>query len=650
MIFKNKFSFIISTALALTTSFVQALPDARQGNPLGALGIQTPDGVGDVVRDHELPNTLHVGPANVKEIKGIYSELDSSGPMCTDFVNIRKQAYLLPPDIQEAYNNKEYVSNYFQISIAIPWRSIGLIRQVEDARTKLRDLENDGNIKLKADYFTLRAEWIQLEADIAALEDEKDDLSDQNTLNISSCITSNSSNQTALVQCLTNNANWYTSESEKLDSQLETPVARKREIRQDYFSVKGLYEAYEAEESQFTNDLLFAQIIFDAQIQIARGAWDIEKDVVAAEEGKIVGRATAGYNLFDKETTLLSQILKENGQNDFEVKQLEVFNVNLNSGVTLDNVTISTDNGADLYRKNTWSFPADTLMRSSILKEWDMPFEREDRGDTIYFDTMDEDSFASGGVSFYVTKGARCGEYTQYIEETYTGTENGTEAEWVVQQRYYEPQPNRVIFSESIGLNYNYYAYPGPLRGQCSIDVDRMNSYWRNTGVRKGWSWFRTKTKSWDITKSTARENMGMQCTLDLKPTSNDPEEALELAEQFERHMYSDMWQMFLAVYAKEYKIEVSDPNVVDPGKSQVGNALGTGVMKLCGANVYCQFTGIVLKALDEIGGSKAKGTTSSESRVYGTIWKRYDKNTFTVKGGSSLVNLKVCVDQNQCD
>lgn len=650
MNYKEK-AIVLSVAAMLTSSAAFSLPDARSGNPLGSLGIETPSGVGDVVRDHELPNTLHVGPAATKEINGVYAELDSSGAQCTDYVNIRKQTYfspVTPAQKEAAYLNQEYVSNFFQLTYAIPRANTDSLIAIREAREEVR---NAGavNADLTANYLSLKSQWTDIGITLGNLDDELDDLESDNTAATNLCVVLNASNPTDMVTCITNNMATYNAAKAEIDSRKDVANATKSSISQNYYDTKAEYEAVQAELELFQDDILFNGLIISLQMQITESAWDIEKDVLAAEEGKVVGRATAGYNLFDNETTLLAQALNSYG--DFEVKKLDTFNIRLNTGVTLDNPLIETDNGQAIYTRNTWSFPADTLLQSNILSDWQMPFEREERGDTIHFDTMDSDSFGSGGVSFYVTKGARCGEYTQSVEETYSSTaDSGIEVSWTVHQQLFEPQPDRVVFSESIGLTYDYYAYPGPLTGECSIDVDRMNSYWRNAGSSKSWSWFRSKTNSWDNTREVARDEMGMECDLDVKPLVDDPEAARLLEVEFEQHMYSDMWQMFLTVYAKEYTVEVLDPEITDPGKSTVGSTLGTGLMKICGANVYCQFGGVVLKALDEIGGSKASGTTSHTSTVYGKIWKRYNKDTFTVKQGSSAINLKVCVDASQCN
>lgn len=646
MINKSSMGMVVAVA-TLCSSAALALPDATQGNPLPGLGITTPDGVGDILRDHENPNTLYVGPANVKEINGIYSELDSSGAMCSDYLDVRRRSLLFPDDPELAYQNREYVSNYFQVTYAIPNANMLALNAIADAR---REVRNAGQVNADkmANYFALKAEWMELQAEISSLNAEQAKLDNQNTLNIGNCITAHATDPTMLVSCLNNNASWYQAEKAKIDTALTAPLTRKAEISQDYYLARGEYEALIEELRLLQDDIAFNMLIIQSQMTVASNAWEIEKAVYRLEEKKIVGRASAGYNLYDNEAVLLANAVQ--GHGSFNVKQLDAFNVRLNTGVTVDNPVVSTDNGGTIFSKNTWSYPADTLMHSSILAEWQMPFERQLQGDTIHFDTMDSNSFAAGSFDFYVTKGARCGEYTQVIEETYHATDdNGVSGSWVVKKHLYEPTGDRVIFAQSVGLNYNYYSYPGPLRGECSIDMDRMNYYWRNQGRSKKWRWFKTTTTSWDNIRTAAKDDMGMECTLDLVPETNDPDEAQRLTQEFEQHMYSDMWQMFLAVYAEEYTVEVEEPEVTDARKSEVAAALGTGLMRLCGSNFYCSFSGIVLRSLSSIGGTKAQGTTSVYSTEYGRIWKRYDKDTFALKEGSALINVKVCIDQSQC-
>ncbi|WDE11886.1 hypothetical protein [Thalassomonas haliotis] len=671
---KKVLSLSIAVGVGLASSMAMALPDATKGNPLDLLGILTPDSVGDIVQDHEEPTTLHVGPAKVKEIQGTYAELGDTGPMCIDFVNVQRQAYLSPVTAtqkEQAYLDRDYVSNFYQLTYSIPRANLDGLNAIKDAREEVRRAGEE-NQALTANYLALKNEWTDLTVTIAQLESDIEDLDSefqdkmnalnaQNTTNTNNCILFNSTNQAAMIQCITDNITWYNTEKAKIDNwynpaktqltaELATPKARKDAIAQSYYAAKGQYEAFQLELDLIMDDVSFHTLIINAQMSVSSGAWEIEKDVLAEESGKVVGRASAGYNLFDNETTALANTLAAAGMSQYTVKQLDVFNVSMNAGVTVDNITTSTDNGSTIFNKNVWSFPADTLMSNDILSDWSMPFEREDRAERIHFDTMDKNSFASGGFDFYVTKGARCGEYEQVVEETFTAnTSGGVETSWKVVNRFVEPAPDQVVFAQAVGLSYNYYAYPGKLKGECTIEVDRMSSYWRNAGKKSSWSWFRKKNTSWDDTRTSAKNDMGMECTLDLVPESPDPAEAREMAEDFERAMYNDMWQMFVTLYAEEYTVEQVEPETPELEQSTVGTTLGTGLMKIC-PNIYCQIGGIVLKTLDSLGGSKAQGTTSSVNHEYGTIKKVYDKNSWTVKQGSSLVNVKVCVDSSQCN
>ncbi|WDE05402.1 hypothetical protein SG34_000165 [Thalassomonas viridans] len=672
---KAVLSLSIAAGIGLSSGGVMALPDVTKGNPLPILNIITPDTVGDIMPDHENPNTLHVGPARKKEVYGNYAHLGGSGPMCVDFVNIQHQAYLTLPTVAQreaAVENNTYVSNWFQLSYAINAENDARIAGITEAFDQIAALGVE-NAEREAQWIALRDKWRDLGLTISDLEGRLDDLKDeeaekrrllsnQNTLNTSTCMAMAATDPNGMVQCIINNSNWYLAETTKidnwysetkapLDAELADAKAEKSAMSDAYYAAKGADEAYDNEIANIEAAHTFSYLILEAQWGVANRSWELETDVLEEEGSEVVGRVSAGYNLFGNETIALANTLAANadkltqaGLGPYEVKELNVFNVRLNSGITITNVNTDLGDNAPGWHKNVISYPADTLMSNNILNEWAMPFEREDRAETLHFDSMDKDSFASGGFDFYVTKSASCAEYEQAVEETYTSTtDGGIDVSWTVNYNYAEPAPDHTVFTQNVGLSYNYYAYPGKIKGECTINVDRMNTYWRNAGKKSSWSWFRKKNESWDNTRQTVKNDMGMECIIDLPPQSDDQDEALKIAEDFERAMYDDMWQMFIAVYAKEYTVEVVEPDTPELEKSTVGASLGNGLIAACPANVWCQIGGIVLKTLDELGGSKAQGTTSSYAREYGTIKKVYDKDTWTVKQGSSSIDVKVC-------
>ncbi len=670
----KKLNLSIVMGLGLACNVVTAMPDATQGNPLNLLGVVTPETVGDIAQDHQDSNTLYVGPAKVKEVQGVYTDLGNTGPMCIDYVNIQRQTYLMPVTAtqkEQAVLDGDFVSNFFQMSYAIPAGSVDRLARINEGNIAVRrsGVENEA---LLTNYFKFEAIWTEIELALPDLKAELADIDDVrsdklvdlmlvNGTRTNDCVLSNSTDVMAMTQCLTANITrynaelaeietWYQAESGTLRVELAEHKARKNEIRDAYYEASAWYRANQRELELLVNDFKFDLLIVNALMAVTSMAWDLEKSVLDAEEGKVVGMATAGYNLFTNESTALANTLAAAGLGQYNVKQLDVFNVRMNAGISLTNVTAQTSSGATLYHKNVMSFPADTLMSNGILNDWSMPFERENRGETLHFDSMDSNSFGAGGFNFFVTKGARCGEYQQEVEETYSmNTSGGEEVSWKVTNRYAEPKADQVVFSQAVGLSYSYYAYPGELKGECTIAVDRMNDYWRNAGKQSSWSWFKTTTVTWDKTRTLARNNLGMECKLDVVPQGANAAESQALAEAFERAMYDDMWQMFIAVYAKEYTVEILDPNTPELVKSTVGSNIGKGLMQICPANVFCQIGNVVLKTLDELGGSKAQGTTSAYNRTYGTIKKKYSKNSWVINQGNSLINVKVCVDPAQC-
>ncbi|GAD74676.1 hypothetical protein [Vibrio azureus] len=674
---QNILKVAIVTALGLCHSSANSMPDTTKGDPLSKLGIELPSSIGNVVPDHENRNTLHVGPANVKEIKGDYTELDSSGAMCSDYLNMRRQTYTMPltaEEKQRASDNGEYISNYFQITYSIANQNTDMLNIIKENRAKVRaaGLENRDRIakfkSLESLWFEYTQEKSEIENDLKDIETKRNgeflSLTSEKSNKITNCVSANTSDTTKMLSCIQDANSEYSSKLSALNAKYDNRInslssnlsevkRNKDSIRGEYYAEKAYQEANAQELELIQDDIKFASAIVKAQQDVVKFSFNIEKETLKEEESKIVGRATAGYNLYHNEAKDLKNILAKSGKSYFDVKQLEVFNIRLNSGVTVDNFKVKSS-GVPLYHQNVITYPADTLVKKDALDVWEMPFERlesDERPKQLSFKAMDEKAFGSGGFVFYVTKGARCGEYKHSMETSYSSSSGSSKpVSWTVEESYYQPLDNQVVFTQPVGLSYSYYAYPGKVSGFCTINVDRMNSYWRNAGSSRRWSWFRTKTKSWDEVKTTARDNMGMHCSLKVKPQGANPSESREMADSFELQMYNDMWQMFLAVYAEEYKVEVVDKDNPELETSSVGNDIAKGVMGICPQNLFCQIGGVVLKTLDSLGGGKAQGTTSSTSTQYGTIRKSFNKDSYVINEGSALINVKVCIDKNRCD
>ena len=433
------------------------------------------------------------------------------------------------------------------------------------------------------------------------------------------------------------------------NAKLDLLYASRNEQHFPYAKAKSDYESFQIRQQDLKSDLDFLKSGIIYAKMISQEPFELEEEILKAEEGKIVGRATAGYNLFTDEVTQVSNALIDHGS-FYKPRELDVFNVRLNTGFTIENKITDLDSGETIYAKNVFSYPSETLMSKTVLGSWKMPFEKAKTGAKIYFDAADRNSFRAGGFEFYVTKGARCGEYTKKVKRKHSYTDKeGLQIDWSVEENLYEPKPDRIVLSQSIGLTYNYYAHPGAIHGECIIDVDRSADYWRTKGKKTSTSFFQKKTRTWDDSRQTIKDDLGLSCKLSTKPTSLDPYESREYEEAFLRAMYDDTFQMFLSVYAKSFDVEQLPETEVADATRKLGAKLGTGVMQLCGNNTYCQFSNIALKTMDELGGTRAQGSTSSVSRVYGKIKKKYNLNTFTIKEGSSAINLRACVDRTRC-
>ncbi|KID54550.1 hypothetical protein JF50_21735 [Pseudoalteromonas luteoviolacea] len=642
----------VAVAAALAHSSAFALPDATSGNPLSSIGVYSPAGIGDVVRDHKDDRTLYVGPANSKEIIGTYYEI-GGGPSCSSYVNMKTQLHNLPVSpvkVKQALDNDEFYSNYFQLTVAIPAKNLKIAKDIGTKYNEIVDLATE-NKSIIDQYRVLHTTWLGLVNEKGTIDKEIDSLRLDQSEATNKCIVLHGTNPTEMIACMTREINYYSPLISAAKAQSDMFAAELDKIRLEYYEAKGLYDAFTDKLDRLKTQLEFNTNLYGFQSLIANNAYDFEKKTVDEAGSLIAGTASAGYNVFDNEAAILTNALTRAGKHGYDVKQLDIFDIRLNSGVTKENINIVTANQAPLYRKNVWSYPANTVINFGNIGDRATPFERETVGDQIHFDTTTWDSLRAGDISFNVTKDARCGAYAENSARSYTYTDNnGIKDSWTIVTDEYRANDNDAVFAANIALSYNYYAYPGKIEGECSIDVDRMHSYWRNTGKSKGWSWFRSKTRSWDHIRETARDNLGMECSLSAVPESNNPEEARAMVQELESQLYTDMWQMFLATYAESYDLVVSDPEVTDAGDSTVGAQLGDGLNKVCPASKVCQFANVVLRVLDTIGGSKAQGTTSHVSNTYGKIWRRYEKETFNVYQGSALIKAKVCVNENQCN
>ncbi|WP_440056731.1 hypothetical protein ACSLBF_17775 (plasmid) [Pseudoalteromonas sp. T1lg65] len=634
-------------AALLSSTSVYALPDSTTGNVLNNLGLQTPPGIGKVLQDHENPKTLYVGPANDKEIFGTYANT-GGGPSCTAYSSKRMQMDRLPLTnelAQQAFERGDFVSNAFQISFALPAANLKAINDIRDKSQEITMLSVQHKGEIDA-YKKIEKQWESL---IKDKSDAKDRLKRLETLEFrekDGCLPFIKEDIDKWYECYLGVVERYRGLYAKADKDLEVVQAKIDAISDEYYEARGSYAAIDEKIERLHAQHSFLLELYRSQVMIAENAYDFEKKVVAEMGSYITGIASAGYNLWSNEAATLSNTLLQAGRTDYSVTELNVFDIRVNVGTTRDNPNITTDDNHPIFSKNVWSYPKDSFVnRRHAIDEWKMPFEREVSGDTIYYDATGPRAFGSGGVDFHVTTAARCGDFVENVQHDYTFThDDGTTSAWKVTRDEYKPIENKPIFATNFALTYNYYAYPGKIKGECSIDVDRMNSYWRNAGKSKGWSWFRGKSKSWDHIRQAARDDLGMECELSVVPESDDPQEARRLAEKFESEMYSEMWEMFLAVYAESYDIVVKDPTVNE------APALGDGVSKACPENVYCQVANVVLRTLDKIGGSKAQGTTSHVSQHYGKIWRRFEKDSFNVYQGSALIKAKVCLDSARCN
>ena len=84
----------------------------------------------------------------------------------------------------------------------------------------------------------------------------------------------------------------------------------------------------------------------------------------------------------------------------------------------------------------------------------------------------------------------------------------------------------------------------------------------------------------------------------------------------------------FVLTYAKSWSVSSSRPDGSVLTPTRPFENIGYAVTSICGADPFCFITGVVLKSVDELFGTKA-GTTSNTDTLSGTISRSYKENSY---------------------
>lgn len=638
------FTFVAQTA--------QALPDPKRGVSFSQWGLSDLDLEGASLLMDADTDTIYVGPKSRQTVEGVYSFLDAPAN-CQDLKNMRDvtERMPLPEQFQSVLQEVSFYSPKFENSMGVAARNANLLRAIVEAKAETKDyLELHGDlysafVEAKTKKVAVEQELTKIQAKLSAADKSFD--------RAISLIPPDASPEERSEQLRVAQER-YREQLTKWSEKEADADERFFEALDDYSAAYGSWAPYEDRLENLTTIETSINTSFATLQRLATESYTRSAALMAKQEGRVIGEASVAYNILGDELEQVRNALAESGS-PLSVSRLPIFDVRLNFGVRRDATSRTETAGSGGmtfdYVAQTLRFPAGTLAEggvsfSQVLGDQDTEsasgFQTEGGGDLYLLYGNSAQAFdGSGSVSALVTQGAYCGA-PKTEQVTYRGTTEEGEISGTVDKQVYST-PGAPVYSQAVGLSYKYNAQAEPISGACTLDVNRLGDYWRSAGFSKSWSLFGgSRTRSWDNTKTTYEESMGLSCSLTRRPQGANAQESEALIADLEEKLYADMFAMFVTQYAKEYAIETQEVPA-DPGQVKPLSSIGSGVFTLCGrTSTVCAISGLVLKSADDMLGQRHKGVTSSEDNYTGVIKRSFDIDGYFVAEGYSVINMIV--------
>jgi hypothetical protein len=643
--------FLASTMMLCCIQPAYALPDPSLGNPLAKHQITGSLNGASIYQDHENDFTVYVSPPADKDITGGFYLTDGF-PDCVDLNRLRKLTYRMPKedDFSAVISSSQSYSPAFDTTIGIAARQQALIQKVLEAKAEVTNYQAQ-HADLYGEYTASEDRKKILEALLDAVKKEQRELTEnlQNDILALSALSISQLERESLAEEYRKN---FAKKADEIAS-------RRSRLQGDYEQVLTTYHdavsKWTPVERKLSNLVEFEQSInqsFQSLMNISQASFDRSRRLISELESKLIGWGNVNISLAGDEHEKLGAYIAQNNLN-YNVSPLPIFNVSTYSGVSKIPSKIdilgTAESSAMKYTANTIWLPSHTMQVVGGKSLTATGFVSGDENKEPVKILMGENVDQPRTISVPVTFGALCG-YPRITSRSYKVW--SPDLSFSHQVEYSEldfPSPNTEVVNESVVVKYNYYMKAEPLKGSCTLNTGKTDSYLRSAGYEKKWNLFGSSTQSWDNTKRVYTENMGFDCNIDKRPTGATKEEAAAEIARLEKALYDDMFAMFITNFAKEYKIELGKiPEAPEVGKPLA--TIGSGVLSLCGAvNKYCAITGIVLKTVDELGGRRHNGSTSSVSDYAGTVSRSFNVDSYLVGSGETSVNLKVCLDRENC-
>lgn len=655
---KRPLTFMVLASFSATSVQVYAMPTYNGSGRNTALSTSQTQAIQRdptlagtaLLQDHLDPNILYVSPSSKKTQSGVYSPVNGA-VNCPVFENQFALTYRLPAASEfETKAAQGAYSPYFDLQYGNYYRFGNLITTLG---LKIASAEL---LKEKPEYAAYKVADDRLKAKDDQIEEVKGRLSqlDQAVNTAATLLSVATPDQVAgakevLQLAVADRA----SKTPALVSQKAALEAERIPLQDAYFTAKQAWLPYDADLVRLADGITQAETAMAVVDKVANEVFGRNEKTLQAFETKIVGLASASYSIWGTEASAMQAALAQVPWflgKTFGVRQLPIFNVSLSSKIASNAHLAGSNDVSSSPQVDTVLTPKNISFKTFGNKVGDLLSGTALESDIWVFKSKTgkplrpiktTPSASSGTFSSDINQGVYCmgsSNRGPAVRSSAFMPIGGIRKAYFIDSYQYRPRPNRVM-AQSVALNYNYHVKSDPLRASCRLDVTKSMDYVRNSGEWNFLFW----GEKWDDTRRTSDSFNGITCATDENPTDSSPNSGDNQGrlDALRTKAVNEITTEFLMTYAKSWRTEVVDAPQNIPDRSKFFSSIGTGLEAICGPNVYCKVTSVVLKSFDEIAGSRS-GSTSHQEEFKGVITRNYNEQSFRTIPGDAVIDVVV--------
>ncbi|HYX35967.1 MAG TPA: hypothetical protein VE954_22935 [Oligoflexus sp.] len=650
-------SFLLLASFTATSSQVYALPSYTgiQNTALKsaqAQAIQRNPGLAGTAlfQDHLDSKILYVSPSSKKSQSGVYSPVNGA-VNCPVLENQFALTYRLPAASEfETKAAQGAYSPYFDLQYGNYYRFGNLIT------TLGLKIANAELLKSKPEYAAYKIAEEQLQLKDNQIDEVKSSLAalDSAISTAATLLSVATPDQIAgakegLQLAVANRQE----KSPALMTQKAQLEAERIPLQNQYFAAKQAWMPFNADLTNLAESINQAQQALAVVDKVANEVFGRNEKTLQAFETKVIGLASASYSIWGTEAADMQVALAQAplfSNTNFGVRQLPLFNVTLASTVDPASHKAGSNDTSSSPQIDKISAPKNVVFKVAGAKFSDvLPGTTAESSHWVFKTKAGvplrpievKPTASSGTFRADINQGVYCMGSSQRGESTNVASVmpiGGIRKAWLLNSYSYKPRSQRVM-AQSVALNYDYHVKADPMRVSCTLDVSKSMDYVRNSGE---WNflWWGEK---WDDTRRTTSGFNGVSCKTDENPSDASPNsgDAQARLDALRNKAINEITSEFLLTFAKSWRTEIVEAPQNIPDQTKFFSSLGTGLESICGPNVYCKVTSVVMKSLDEIAGSRS-GSTSHHEDFKAVIKRDYNEQSFRTLKGNAVIDLTV--------